>query len=70
MSKIAIIQMRASTDKSKNLKKILDYIGKAAKQGAALCTFPEFMMLYTKHLRPQNSLPIWLKAYTEILLLR
>ena len=40
--------MRASTDKSKNLKKILDYIGKAAKQGAALCAFPEFMMLYTK----------------------
>jgi len=48
MPKIAIIQMRASTDKSKNLKKILDYIGKAAKQGASLCTFPEFMMFYTK----------------------
>lgn len=48
MSKIAVIQMRASTDKNKNLKKILDYIGKAAKQGASLCTFPEFMMFYTK----------------------
>ena len=30
------------------LKKILDYVGKAAKQGASLCTFPEFMMFYTK----------------------
>jgi len=48
MSKIAVIQMRASTDKNKNLKKILDYITKAAKRGAVLCTFPEFMMFYTK----------------------
>ena len=48
MSKIAIIQMKASTDKTENLKKILGYIGKAAKQGAALCAFPEFMMFYTK----------------------
>ena len=48
MSKIAVIQMRASTDKNKNLKKILDYITKAAKRGAVLCPFPEFMMFYTK----------------------
>ena len=47
MTKIAIVQFKASTDKDKNLKKILDYIQKASKRGAELCTFPEFMMFYT-----------------------
>jgi predicted amidohydrolase len=63
MPKIAIIQMRASTDKSKNLKKILDYIGKAAKQGAALCTFPEFMMFYTKASQPPEQLANIIKNF-------
>jgi len=47
MSKIAIVQFTASTNKEKNLKLILNYIEKAAKKGAKLCAFPEFMMFYT-----------------------
>lgn len=48
MTKIAVVQLKASTNKNHNLKKILNYIAKAAKQGAELCTFPEFMMFYTR----------------------
>ena len=48
MTKIAIVQLKASTDKNKNLKKVLHYISKAAKSGADICAFPEFMMFYTK----------------------
>ena len=47
MSKIAIVQFKASTEKKKNLPKILDYIKQAAKNGADMCTFPEYMMFYT-----------------------
>ena len=47
MSKIAIVQFKASTDKKKNLPKILNYIKQAAKTGADMCTFPEYMMFYT-----------------------
>lgn len=44
--KVAIVQFQAHTDKQKNLQKILDCISKAAKKGAELCAFPEFMMFY------------------------
>ena len=47
MTKIAIVQFKALTDKSKNLIKIQNYIINAAKRGAELCAFPEFMMFYT-----------------------
>ena len=47
MSKVALVQFKADTDKHKNLQKILDYINKAAKKGAKLCAFPEFMMYFT-----------------------
>jgi len=47
MSKIAIVQFKASTVKNQNLKRILNYIQNASKRGAQLCTFPEFMMFYT-----------------------
>lgn len=47
MTKIALVQFKADVDKYKNLKKITDYITKAAKRGAKLCVFPEFMMCYT-----------------------
>ena len=47
MTKIALVQLKADINKYKNLKKITDYIGKAAKRGAKLCAFPEFMMCYT-----------------------
>ena len=47
MSKIALVQFKASTDKKKNLPKIIDYIKQAAKNNADMCTFPEYMMFYT-----------------------
>ena len=47
MSKIALVQFKASTNKKKNLPKILDYIKQAAKSNADMCTFPEYMMFYT-----------------------
>jgi len=47
MPKIAIVQFKASTDKNKNLSRILHYIEQSATRGAELCTFPEFMMFYT-----------------------
>jgi predicted amidohydrolase len=47
VAKIAVVQMRAETDKKTNLEKILRYISQAAGKGTVLCTFPEFMMCYT-----------------------
>jgi len=47
VTKIAIVQMKADTNKKNNLKKILKYISQAASKGSALCAFPEFMMCYT-----------------------
>jgi len=47
MAKIAVIQFKASTDKSQNLRRIVDFINKSASRGAELCAFPEFMMFYT-----------------------
>lgn len=47
MSKLAVVQFKASTDKNKNLTKILDYIKKTSNKKAELCAFPEFMMFYT-----------------------
>lgn len=47
MTKIAVIQFKASTDKSQNLRRIVDFISKSASRGAELCAFPEFMMFYT-----------------------
>ena len=47
MTKIAVVQFKASIHKHQNLKKILTYIKNASTKGAELCTFPEFMMFYT-----------------------
>lgn len=47
MTKVAMVQFCASTQKNENLKKILTFIEKAADKGAKLCAFPEFMMFYT-----------------------
>ncbi len=47
MTKIAVVQLRASNDKAENLERILDFIRHAANKGAQLCAFPEFMMFYT-----------------------
>ena len=38
MSKIALVQFKASIDKKKNLPKILDYIKQAAKNNADMVT--------------------------------
>ena len=48
MTKAAVVQFKASTNKDTNLKIILQYIKKAATKKASLCTFPEFMMFYTR----------------------
>ena len=61
MSKIAIVQFKASTDKNQNLKRILNYIQNASKRGAQLCTFPEFMMFYT----PSSQSPAKLASLAE-----
>jgi len=45
--KVAIVQFKASTNKETNLKKIVNYISKAAQNKAKLVAFPEFMMFYT-----------------------
>ena len=47
MTKIAVVQFKASTDKNRNLKRIVNFINEAASRGADLCAFPEFMMFYT-----------------------
>ena len=47
MTKVAVVQFCASTQKDVNLEKILGFIRKAAERGAHLCAFPEFMMFYT-----------------------
>jgi predicted amidohydrolase len=47
MTKVAIVQFKASTKKEPNLKKILDYIKKAAQSKADIIAFPEYMMFYT-----------------------
>ena len=43
----AIVQMRASTDKAENLRRILRHVARAAARGASLCAFPEYMMFHT-----------------------
>jgi predicted amidohydrolase len=45
--KVAVVQFKASTNKETNLKKIINYISKAAQNKAVLVAFPEFMMFYT-----------------------
>jgi len=45
--KVAVVQFKASTNKEINLKKIINYISKAAQNKAKLVAFPEFMMFYT-----------------------
>lgn len=56
MKKIAIVQFQALRKKEDNLKKILNYIRDAAKRGATLCAFPEFMMFYTSSTQSASQL--------------
>ena len=61
VSKVAIVQFKASTHKNQNLKKILNYIDKASMKDAELCAFPEFMMFYT----PSSQTPSKLASLAE-----
>jgi predicted amidohydrolase len=54
--KVAIVQFKASTNKDENLQKIISYIKKAASKNSVLCTFPEFMMFYTKSSQTSKQL--------------
>ena len=54
--KAAVIQFKASTDKQKNLGKIISYIKNAASKNAKLCAFPEFMMFYTNSTQTPKQL--------------
>ena len=54
--KVAVVQFKASTNKEINLKKIINYISKAAKNNATLIAFPEFMMFYTNSLQTSKQL--------------
>lgn len=56
------MQLKASTDKKQNLEKILDYVFQAAKKGAKLVAFPEFMMFYT----PSSQTPAQLARQAEL----
>ena len=56
MVKVAIVQFKASTSKDANLQKILKYISQAAKKGAKLIAFPEFMMFYTSSSQTPSQL--------------
>lgn len=61
MTRVAVVQFRASTRKEQNLDRILKYIGRAASKGAALVAFPEFMMFYT----PPSQTPEQLAGLAE-----
>ena len=61
MARIAVVQMMASTEKEANLQHVLSCISKAARDGAALVAFPEYMMFYT----PSSQTPDQLAALSE-----
>ena len=62
--KAAIVQFKASTDKQENLGRILSCVQDAAAEGAELCAFPEFMMLYTDSSQTPRQLAAEAEAVT------
>jgi len=54
--KVGVVQFKASTNKETNLKKIINYISKAAQNKATLVAFPEFMMFYTNSSQTSKQL--------------
>lgn len=54
--KVAVVQLKASTNKEENLRKILSFISRASKGKAGLVAFPEFMMFYTSSLQTPKQL--------------
>lgn len=63
MTRIALVQQKASTDKRRNLEEIKGYVAEAADGGAELVAFPEFMMCYT----PSSQSPRQLAGLAETL---
>lgn len=61
MARIAVVQMRASTEKEANLRHVLSCISRAARGGADLVAFPEYMMFYT----PSSQTAAQLAALSE-----
>ena len=47
MSRVALVQLRASVHKDENLKVAIGYIKEAKSKEADLVTFPEFLMAYS-----------------------
>lgn len=56
MKRIALVQMRSSEDKRKNLKKSIEFIVEAADKGADLVCFPEFQMAFSPVSQPASEL--------------
>lgn len=56
MTRVAVVQFKASTNKEQNLKKIIQFIKEAAKKKAHLVAFPEYMMFYTPSSQTPNQL--------------
>jgi len=56
LMKAAVVQFKASTEKQKNLGKIISYIKNAASKNAKICAFPEFMMFYTNSTQTSKQL--------------
>ncbi|HEX5892626.1 MAG TPA: carbon-nitrogen hydrolase family protein [Nitrososphaeraceae archaeon] len=53
---VAIVQMRSSEDKMKNLQLSVDFIREAAKKKSNLICFPEFQMAYSPVSQSANQL--------------
>ena len=45
--RVAIVQMKSSSNKEENLKISVDFIKEAAKRKARLICFPEFQMAFS-----------------------
>lgn len=56
MTKISVVQMKAHTDKERNLATILEYIKLASRRGSKMCAFPEFMMFYSPSTQSSGDL--------------
>jgi predicted amidohydrolase len=61
MNRIAIAQIRASTEKTENLKTAQELISEATSHGAAIIVFPEFLMSFS----PTSQTPEELCAIAE-----
>ena len=47
MTKVAVAQIKSSTDKEQNLRTAVSMVEKAGQGGADLITFPEFLMAFS-----------------------